>query len=212
MNAEQEAIKVVLLGAAGVGKSSIVKRYITDDFSPLEQSTLGSSYHSKTVKYKENSYKLQIWDTAGQEKYAPLAVMYYRDAHVVLLVYDRSSKESFDVLKKWYEEVNEKGSTNAILFVVGNKSDIDVEEVTPATAKSYADSIDALWKTISAKNNDGIKELFECIIAQVLSKKGMLTSGKKGGGSFLTKNPETSNGTPRSNAKPSTDNGKSGCC
>ena len=189
---QEQTIKIVLLGSAGVGKSSILKRYISDDFENREQPTLGASFHSKTVKMKDKSYKFQIWDTAGQEKYAPLAVMYYRDAHVVLLVYDTTCKDSFEVLKGWHEEVKEKGMSNVVMMVIGNKNDlIDRQEVEPERARAYADSIGAGFKLTSAKENSGIKEVFEKIIEKILQNQILAEEEKKG---LKLKDDGTSNG------------------
>mgnify|MGYP000904092206 CR=1 FL=1 len=178
---QEHAVKMVLLGAAGVGKSSILKRFISDDFDTNEQPTLGASFHSKIVQLRDVSFKFQIWDTAGQEKYAPLAVMYYRDAQVVLLVYDITNKESFSVLKTWYDEIIEKGLTNVILFVIGNKTDLaEFEEVDIEKGKAFADSVGAIFKTTSAKNNQGVKEIFEKILEKVSESIGIAYKGRKG--------------------------------
>lgn len=154
-------IKVCLLGSSGVGKSSLLKRFVVNEFEENEQTTLGAAYQDKNFEYKGNTYKFQIWDTAGQEKYAPLAQMYYRDAKVAILVYDITSKDSYATLKEWHRELCDKGPKDLITCVVGNKCDLeDKEEVDSNTARNYAKSIDGLFGLTSAKENRGVNELF----------------------------------------------------
>lgn len=168
MQNKEALIKVVLLGAIGVGKSSILKRYVNQDFHENEPSSMGAGFLSKRVTYQNKTYRFQIWDTAGQEKYAPLAVMYYRDAQVILLIYDITSKDSFNQLKEWYEEVKSKGPKDIVVAIVGNKIDLnEKEEVSQAEATEFARSIPAFLKLTSAKENIGIDELFTNIIEEL---------------------------------------------
>ena len=115
--AEKEALqcKVVLIGESGVGKTSIINRYISNTFSTVLTATPGASFTTKTILLKEynQSIKFEIWDTAGQEKYRALAKVFYKNASVCILVYDICQKKSFDELKKyWINEVKTNGSPN----------------------------------------------------------------------------------------------------
>ena len=114
---EKKAIpcKVVLIGESGVGKTSIISRYMTNTFSPTLGSTPGANFTTKTVYLeKENqSIKYEIWDTAGQEKYRSLAKVFYKNASICILVYEITRKASFDELKKyWIGEVISNASKN----------------------------------------------------------------------------------------------------
>ena len=134
--------KVVLLGDSGVGKTCIISRYISGNFDPNSASTNGASYASKNVTF-ENSGKslmLDIWDTAGQEKYKALTKFFYKDAAVAILVYDITLRQSFDNLKEyWYKQVQENGERNVVLAIAGNKSDLyETEAVPEEEAKEYA--------------------------------------------------------------------------
>ena len=109
---EKKAIpcKVVLIGESGVGKTSIISRYMTDSFNPAIGSTPGANFTTKTVfMEKENqSIKYEIWDTAGQERYRALAKVFYKNAAICILVYDITRKSSFDELKNyWIKEIKE---------------------------------------------------------------------------------------------------------
>ena len=157
-------IKIVLLGDSGVGKTCIISRYISGSFEANEKSTNGASYASKRVDYPDikKSLILDIWDTAGQEKFKALTKFFYKDAAIVILVYDITRRDSFDNLKNvWHPEVLEHGAKDLVFGVVGNKSDLYESEAVPETeARDFAKSINALFALTSAQNNSGIDELF----------------------------------------------------
>ena len=107
--------KIVLIGESGVGKTSIINRYISDTFSPVLTATPGASFATKTVFLKEynQSIKFEIWDTAGQEKFRSLAKVFYKNAAICILVYEITRRASFDELKKfWIEEIRSNASKN----------------------------------------------------------------------------------------------------
>jgi len=168
-------IKVVLLGTSGVGKSSLLYRYVTNGWDENIQTTLGAAFMDKQIQYKGRTLKFQIWDTAGQEKYAPLAQMYYRDADVAILVYDVTNKESFNNLKNWFIELSEKGPKDVILAVVGNKADLrDDERVSIDDAKAFAHDCKALYARTSAKENIGVTEMFNSICEELIKRRHII--------------------------------------
>ena len=154
--------KVVLLGDSGVGKTCIISRYISGAFDQNSPTTNGASYASKIVEIANKSVSLDIWDTAGQEKYKSLTKFFYKDAKVAILVYDITQKESFTNMKQyWYEQLKEFGSKDIIIGVAGNKCDMyEKEEVTENEGKEFAEQIGAFFEMTSAKNNTGINDLF----------------------------------------------------
>ena len=157
--------KVVLIGESGVGKTCIISRYITGSFDSNTTSTNGASYCSKNVKYENlgKNLLLDIWDTAGQEKYKSLTKFFYKDAAVAILVYDITRKESFESIRDyWYGQVQENGSKNIVLGIAGNKCDLYEEEAVPESeAREFAQKIGAIFELTSAQNNTGINELFQ---------------------------------------------------
>ena len=159
--------KIVLLGDSGVGKTCIISRFISGQFDINVNSTNGASYASKKIDYPElgKSLMLDIWDTAGQEKYKSLTKFFYKDAAMVILVYDITRKESFDNLKNfWYKEIQTYGEKNIVLAIAGNKSDLyDDEAIPEKEAREFAKSIDAVFALTSAQNNSGINKLFQDI-------------------------------------------------
>ncbi|KAL7406945.1 hypothetical protein ABVT39_000615 [Epinephelus coioides] len=153
-------LKVCLLGDTGVGKSSIVWRFVEDSFDPNINPTIGASFMTKTVQYQNELHKFLIWDTAGQERFRALAPMYYRGSAAAIIVYDITKEESFQTLKNWVKELRQHGPPNIVVAIAGNKCDLsDAREVSEKDAKDYADSIHAIFVETSAKNAININEV-----------------------------------------------------
>ena len=166
-----EAIKVVLIGNSGVGKTCISQRYINNSYDNQDGSTLGASYFKKILKIDEKPVRLDIWDTAGQEKYRAMGKMFYKDAHIVLFIYDITDKKTFLELKSvWYNELMNTGEKHTVLAVVGNKSDLYLnEEVDENEARKWAEEIGAIFGSISAKTGNCVNTLFESVIKKYFS-------------------------------------------
>ena len=157
--------KVVLLGDSGVGKTCIITRFVSSSFDANMTSTNGASYCTKLVKYEQlgKNLLLDVWDTAGQEKYRSLTKFFYKDAAAVILVYDITREDSFENMKNyWYNQLLENCDKNVVLGVVGNKCDLfEEEKVSEADAREFADKIGAIFELTSAQNNTGITEIFQ---------------------------------------------------
>ncbi|KAI7882125.1 ras-like GTP-binding protein RYL2 [Mucor mucedo] len=158
--------KVVILGSQGVGKTSIVVRYINKTFSPNSTSTIGASFMTKKLTVDDCKVRLQIWDTAGQERFRAMAPMYYRGAHAALLVYDITSQESFEELTSWIEELKRNMTEDLVIVVVANKLDLAQvrREVPYDDAQQFitrALGPETLLYEVSAKEDNGtIEEIF----------------------------------------------------
>ena len=155
-------VKIAFIGDSGVGKTCIIKRFIENVFTDRTQTNVGE-YTEKIVNVKNNTIKLNIWDTAGQEKFRSCGKLFYKDAYIICLVYDITCKITFENLKNiWYEDLKQYGELYKILAIVGNKGDCYLEEqVDEKEAKDFAKNENALFAITSAKTGDGIEELFE---------------------------------------------------
>ena len=162
--ATNEAYKLVLLGESNVGKTSILKRLEHKEFDPNVENTAGATYTSRVVLLPNNdTITLDIWDTSGQKKYRSLTKFFYRDAKGVILVYDSTNEESFNELKDyWYNEVKNP-AINIAIAVVANKSDLEEIVVPDEDGEKFAESIGAIFASVSAKDNIGLSDLLERI-------------------------------------------------
>ena len=159
-------LKVVLLGEAGTGKTCLISRFTGGLFNSETMSSLSAQFITKTIQINDKPLKFDIWDTAGQEKYRSLAKIFYKDAKVICLCYDITSKKSFDELKEyWYEQQTKLNVDGEPIFaVVANKYDLfDQQQVNDEDGKKFAKQINGIFQPTSAKGNTGIDELFEKI-------------------------------------------------
>ena len=196
---QENGIKITLLGNPGVGKTCIISKYIDDTFEENEESTIGANFMEKIIKRGDKEVLLNIWDTAGQEKFHSLGKHFYKDSYIVCFVYDITNQESLDSLKaRWYPDLQKYGEKYTVLAVVGNKSDLYEEDnlADEAQAKEFAKEINATFFLTSAKSGDGIEKLFNTLADQYLSPefapkaKEMI---KKRGHSFSVKSNNNKN-------------------
>jgi Ras-related protein Rab-5C len=164
--------KVVLIGATSVGKTCIVKRGTTGVFDSSTMPTLGASYTSKLVNVGDSMTRLLIWDTAGQERYRGITPMYYRNAVAAIIVYSITDRESFKQVEVWLRSLEENIPAGVLLFLVGNKSDLeDNREVPIDDGQEKATEIHAVFSEVSAKTGDGVDELFVTVASACFEQK-----------------------------------------
>ena len=162
--------KVVLLGATMVGKTTLVTQFTSGEFDPSIKNTVGACYASKVVPVGDESVKLQIWDTAGQEKFKTLVPMYFRGAKVAILVYSVIEENSLKEVQFWAESVKQGTSQLPAFVVVGNKIDrIDERKVPSDNGKEMAEQIGAEFIEVSAKDGTNVKDLLDIVGAKALA-------------------------------------------
>ncbi|PGH19372.1 hypothetical protein AJ80_04013 [Polytolypa hystricis UAMH7299] len=118
------SVKLVLLGEAAVGKSSLVLRFVNNDFQENKEPTIGAAFLTQKCSLPTRTIKFEIWDTAGQERFASLAPMYYRNAQAALVVYDLTKPSSLTKAKHWVAELQRQASPGIVIALVGNKLDL----------------------------------------------------------------------------------------
>ncbi|OHT13625.1 small GTP-binding protein [Tritrichomonas foetus] len=157
--------KVVLIGDSGVGKTSIVNRYIKKEFNDLVYTTIAGAGASATIKTENGEVQLEIWDTAGQEQYKSIVGMYFRKASAVILVYDVTNRNSYVNIKSWNDKIKECTSSKIPLFIVGNKIDIQEQRcVNISEARELAERLGSRgYFECSAKTSEGVNFVFEAV-------------------------------------------------
>lgn len=125
-------VKLVLLGEAAVGKSSIVLRFVSNEYQANKEPTIGAAFLTQKCRLEDRVLRYEIWDTAGQERFHSLAPMYYRNAQAAVVVYDITKAASLDKAKSWVKELQRQANPNIVIALAGNKLDL----VTPASAST----------------------------------------------------------------------------
>ena len=160
-------VKLILVGDSGTGKTNLINVSVGQEFNVGVLTTTSCSYIQKKIINNKKEYKVNLWDTIGQEKYRSLTKIFVKDSNIVIFVYDITKRESFDSLKYWKKIINDILGEDLTLGVIGNKIDLYLEEqVNENEGKEYADSIGAKFKITSAKNNpkeisDFIEEMLD---------------------------------------------------
>ncbi|GAB0133304.1 hypothetical protein EsDP_00001716 [Epichloe bromicola] len=158
------SVKLVLLGEAAVGKSSLVLRFVNNDFQENKEPTIGAAFLTQKCNLPTRTIKFEIWDTAGQERFASLAPMYYRNAQAALVVYDLTKPTSLVKAKHWVAELQRQASPGIVIALVGNKLDLaNARKVSTEEAKAYAEEENLLFFETSAKTGHNVTEVFTAI-------------------------------------------------
>ena len=157
--------KIIFVGDAGVGKTTLISRIMDNPFSDVYEPSIGVDFMSKSIKYRGQNIKLQMWDTAGQEKYKGLIPSYVRNSSIVFVVYDVSTKSSFDNVPKWISFI--RSIENTTLVLCGNKTDLEKREVTKEEGEAFAQKESLAFFETSAKTGDGIKQMFYSAVSDL---------------------------------------------
>ncbi|EJW81078.1 member Ras oncogene family RAB18A [Wuchereria bancrofti] len=172
-------LKILIIGESGVGKSSLMLRFVDDTFDPEIAATIGVDFRVTTMMVDQNRVKLAIWDTAGQERFRTLTPSYYRGAQGVICVYDVSNRQTFERLSHWMNEVDTYSTkTDAVKMLIGNKIDISNREVTREEGLQFAKKHRMLFIEASAKTREGVQCAFEELIEKVLQTPGLWDSDR----------------------------------
>ena len=172
-------LKLILLGESGVGKTCIINRYINNEFTQECESTLGSTFYTKEILKGNINYKLNIWDTTGQEKYHSITNLFVKGSQIVILVYSIDSMSSFENLNYWYSTLKDNlEGDDYVLAIVGSKCDLVNDEVVNENeAKNFAKEKNAIFKLVSSKQfPEGINNLFNILLDELIKKKSITVS------------------------------------
>jgi len=178
MNLKDESylttLKILTIGDSGVGKSSIIARFVDDKFDPEMSATIGVDFRIRSMVIDESLIKLAIWDTAGQERFRTLTPSYYRGGQGIILVFDVASRPSFDHLETWMIEAETYCSrTEVVKMLVANKIDTGRRQVTKEEGIMFARQHKMLYIETSAKTREGIQLAFEELCRRIIQTPGL---------------------------------------
>ena len=176
LEASPPGVKMILLGEAGVGKTSIIKRFLENQFEDKEASSSTMTYAGKVVKYGDQEISLDIWDTIGQERFRSLSSLFLKNANIIVLVYSIASLKSFEALDYWFNLYKELYGSDIVLGVAGNKSDLFLQEEVPEEkGRKYAQDHNAIFSLLSAKESSiPIENFVNNLVKAYLDSKNTL--------------------------------------
>lgn len=163
--------KIIVLGDASVGKSSIINRYIMNCFDTHMANTIGTAFYAKTIFIDGQIVKLMIWDTCGEEKFRAISSLYFNDSDSAILVYDLESPDTITGVSYYLDKLKSDAPENIMINVVGNKCDlVDVSQIRVDKIEGLLQDITGFYQITSAKSGEGIDKLFDKVVKQLIDE------------------------------------------
>ena len=161
-------LKYVIIGDSGVGKSNILLQYINGKFNEDFKATVGVEFGAKNIEINGRIYRIQIWDTAGQENFRSIARAYYKNSICACIVYDITSRNSFNSVQSWIDDCTKQTPRNILLLLIGNKNDLnDKREVQYEEGEEFAKKKNMIFLETSAKTGNNIDKIFEKSVKKI---------------------------------------------
>jgi len=163
--------KYIIVGDTAVGKSCLLLQFTDKRFQPVHDLTIGVEFGSRTVNIDGSQVKLQIWDTAGQEKFRSITRSYYRGTTGALLVYDITRRETFEHLTEWLEDCRKYSNPNMVIMLIGNKCDLEEKRAVPREeGEKFAKQHGLFFLETSAKTDQNVDEAFVATAKSIFEK------------------------------------------
>lgn len=173
-------IRLMLIGDSNVGKTSIIKRYCNNQFSPSYISTVGIDFETKYLRLNGKIINLQIWDTAGQERYKVLAKNYYKNSDGFIIVYDITDKKSFNNVANWITQIKDSASENVKCVLLGNKCDLEeLRQVDINQGKDLANNYHLKFYETSAQKGNNIQKVFIDLVKGFLNDDNFVNDSER---------------------------------
>ena len=179
--------KILLLGDTSVGKTCFLMRYTDNTFQEIHMSTIGLDYKLKNVQLEDGKIvKIQIWDTAGQDRFRSITKNYYKGAHGIILIYDVTDKKTYENVKAWIEQIREEVSDNVTIILVGNKiDDLEGRKVKKEEGEKAAKEFGLSFFECSAKTGENIDLIFNELVKRTVEQ--FSKSDREGGSKLNSK-------------------------
>lgn len=195
---------MIVVGESGVGKTNLLSRFAFDEFDLESRSTIGVEFSTRNITVENTVIKAQVWDTAGQEKFRAVTKAYYHGSVGAMIVYAVNDRNSFENVEKWLDEVKKNADPDALVIVVGNKSDLDEARVVTTTeGEALAEKHGFIFMETSAKSSRNVDRAFTELVKGVYNFKKNAPQGNNGSNITLQKGQTVSIDTK---------SGGGGCC
>ena len=174
----EQKFKIVILGDTCVGKSCILMRFVKNSMLHNHLSTIGIDSSTKTITTERGKATLQIWDTAGQDRFRSLSQSYIRNGDAIILVYDITSDDTFQHVTTWMDAIHNMAKQDVPIILVGNKTDMENERrITTEEGQKLAEKYKILFKEVSAVTGDGVADAFTMLTIALFDKQGITGNG-----------------------------------
>ena len=174
----EQKFKIVILGDTCVGKSCILMRFVKNSMLHNHLSTIGIDSSTKTINTERGKAILQIWDTAGQDKFRSISQSYIRNGDAIILVYDITSDDTFQHVTTWMDAIHNMAKQDVPIILVGNKTDMENERrITTEEGQKLAEKYKLLFKEVSAMTGDGVADVFTMLTIALFDKQGITGNG-----------------------------------
>ena len=162
-------IKIITLGDTSVGKTSVLVRFTENTFSPTMMSTMGIDSKARTITHAGRSYRVQVWDTAGQEKFRTISYTFYNRADGILLIYDVTDPNSLQHVTSWMAQIRERAKKDVAITLIGNKTDL-ADSQDFSSGERLASSYNIKVFPTSAKTGVNIEDAFMSLVSDVVTR------------------------------------------
>ena len=164
-------LKYIIIGDPSVGKSNLLMKFAHNKFTEEYQATIGVEFGAKNIEINNKIYRIQIWDTAGQENFRSITRAYYKNSVCAMVVYDITRRESFDHIVNWIEDVHNQSPKTITIVLIGNKIDLeDKRAVSYDEGNDFAIKNGIIFTETSAKSGEGVEEIFKKSAEEIENK------------------------------------------
>ena len=165
--------KYIIIGDASVGKSNLLMKFAHNKFTEEYQTTIGVEFGAKNIQINDQVYRIQIWDTAGQENFRSITRAYYKNCVCAMIVYDITCRESFEHIQNWLQDIRDQSPKTVLIVLVGNKIDLEDKRIISSDeGKDFASKNGIIFMETSAKTGERVNEIFEISAKEIEKKMG----------------------------------------
>ncbi len=166
--------KIIMIGDSGIGKPAFLLRFTDDSFTANHLTTIGVDFKIKIINFEDKTIKLQIWDTAGSERFRTITKTYYKGAHGIILMYDVTNRNSFENIRNWMKQIDANVTKSVKKVLVGHKCDEPGRVVTEEEGKKMAEEYNIGFFESSARTNTNVSEVFYYLVKKIFIENGII--------------------------------------